>query len=140
IIWSTTVVPEILRGGPSPTHRDFLCTPVPDLPDAEIVFRPGGDAVDHAEFLRHLARLPELADDLAVQADLVDLPVVHALRIVRVRRVEILIGAAGDADRLRRADVRNLRLEGPLAVEDLNAVVAGIGHVDRSEERRVGKE
>src|SRR5439155_18918781 len=42
----------------------------------------------------------------------------------------ILRRSAGDANRLRRADVGDLRFERAFAVENLDAVVAGIGDVD----------
>src|SRR5262245_24235309 len=61
---------------------------------------------------------------------MVDFAVVQALRVVRVRAVEKLRLAAGDADRLGRADPGDLRLERALAVEHLDAVVAGVGHVE----------
>src|SRR6187399_2697423 len=75
-------------------QRDFLSAPVPDFSDPEIVFRAAVDGVDHAELLRHLAGLSELADDLAGETDLVDFAVVHALGIVRVGTVEELVRAA----------------------------------------------
>src|SRR5262245_34897660 len=108
----------------------FLSAPVPDLADDQIVLGPTVDGVDHAEFLGQLACLAELADDLSAQLELVDLAVVHAFRIVRVGAVEILRRSARHADRLRRADIGDLRLERAFAVEDLDAVVAGVGHVD----------
>src|SRR2546426_218805 len=74
--------------------RPLLPPPVPDLADDQVVLRPAVDRVDDAELLRQLSRLAELADDLSVQLDLVDLAVVHALGIVRVGAVEILRRAA----------------------------------------------
>src|SRR5439155_25664918 len=113
-----------------PLQRNLLCAPVPDLTDDQIVFGPAVERVDDTELLRQLACLAELADDLSIQLQLVDLAVVHALGIVRVGAVQILRRAAGDADRLRHPDAGDLRLEGAFAVEHLNAVVAGIGHVE----------
>src|SRR5205823_3813807 len=86
-------------------QRDFLYPPVPDLADPEIVLRAAVDRVDHAELFRELAGVAELADDLAGEADFVDFAALHALRLVRVRAVQVLCRAAGDADRVRRADV-----------------------------------
>src|SRR2546430_181440 len=121
-----------------PLQRHLLRAPVPDLADPQIVLRPAIDRVHDAELLRHLARLAEPADDLSRETDLVDLAVGHALGIVRVRAEEILRRAARDADRLRRADAGNLRLERALAVEDLDALVPRVGHVDVA--RRVGRD
>src|SRR5438876_721232 len=118
------------RGSRLTLQRDLLRAPVPDLADDQIVLGPAVDRVDDAEFFRHLAGLAELADDLAVEADLVDLAVLHALGIVRVGAVQVLCRAARHTDRLRRADAGDLRLERALAVEHLNAVVAGVRHID----------
>src|SRR4029077_8646792 len=84
----------------------------------------------HAELLRHLAGLAELADDLTAELHFVDVAAVQALRIVGARRVRILRRAARDADRLRRPDVGDLRLERAVSVKDLDPLVAGVGHVD----------
>src|SRR6266568_8988103 len=74
----------------SPPQRDLLRPPVPDLTDPQIVLGAAVDSVDHAELFRQPARLAESADDLTVQLDLVDLAVIHAFRIIRIRAVEIL--------------------------------------------------
>src|SRR6266851_1517632 len=111
-------------------QNDLLRAPVPDLADDQIVLGPAVDRVDDAEFFRQLAGLAELADDLSVQLQLVDLAVIQALGVVRVRAVQILRRAARHADRLRHADVGDLRLERALAVEHLDALVAGIGHIE----------
>src|SRR5438034_8957170 len=126
---ATTVLPS-WRGSRLTLQRDLLRAPVPDLADDQIVLRPAVDRVDDAEFFRHLAGLAELSDDLAGEADLVDLAVLHALGIVRVGAVQVLGRAARNADRLRRADAGDLRLERPLAVEHLDAVVARVRHID----------
>ena len=85
-----------------------------------------------------LAGRSELADHLAVERHLVDGGVVHAVLVAGVRDVEILRRAARHAHRQRRADVAELRLELALAVEDLDALVAGVGDVDvaRASRRR----
>src|SRR5712691_1572549 len=69
------------RGSRLTLQRDLLRAPVPDLADDQIVLGPAVDRVDDPEFFRHLAGLAELADDLAGEADLVDLAVLHALGI-----------------------------------------------------------
>src|SRR6266851_5392085 len=111
-------------------QNDLLRAPVPDLADDQIVLGPAVDRVDDAEFFRRLAGPAEPADDLSVQPQLVDLAVIQALGVVRIRAVQILRRAARHADRLRHADVGDLRLERALAVEHLDALVAGIGHIE----------
>src|SRR5262245_6273099 len=110
--------------------RHALRAPVCQLGDPQFVFAPAVDGVGHAEFLRQLPRPPEPADDLSIELQLVDLAVVERLGIVRVRAVEILMRAGRDADRVRRADTGDLRFHVAVAVEDLDALVAGIRDVD----------
>src|SRR5262245_56142195 len=112
------------------SQRHFLRAPVPDFADPEIVFRPAVDGVHHAEFLGQLSGLSEFADKLSAELHLVDLAAIHALGIVRIRREQVLLRSAGDTDSLRCADIRDLRFEGALAIEDLYTFVAGIGHID----------
>src|SRR4029079_6194426 len=94
-------------------QRHLLGAPVPDLADPEGIFGAAIERVHHAELFRHLAGAAELADDLAGEPHLVDLAVLHALGLVRVGRVEVLRRAARYANRLRCADVGDLRLERP---------------------------
>ena len=54
----------------------------------------------------------------------------HAFRIVRVGGVQILCCTAGDADGLWGADVLDLGLVIHVAVKNLDAIVAGVGHVN----------
>src|SRR5205085_2722246 len=95
-----------------------------------IVLRSAVDRIDDAEFLRQLAGLAESADDLAIEPNLVDLTMIHALWIVRVGAVQILSRTPGNADGLRCADVGDLRLERTLPVEHLDAMIARVGDVD----------
>src|SRR3954470_470405 len=120
-------------------HKDhLLCAPVPDFADPQRRVGPTVDGVGHAEFLRHATGLSESADDLPGQLHLIDLAVVHALGIVRVGAEENLRTAARDAQRLRCADAADFRLEGPFAVEHLDALVAGVSRVQVA--RRIGNE
>src|SRR5437762_2399537 len=114
----------------SRSQRDLLYSPVRELADEQLVLAAAVDGVHHVELFRQPAGAAELADDLSVELELVDLAVVERLRVVRVRRVEILVRAGRDADRRRHANIRDLRLRRPAAVEDLNPLVAGVGDVD----------
>src|SRR5262249_55560592 len=115
---------------PALVQRHLLRAPVPDLADPERGVGAAVERVDHAELFRQLAGAPEFPDHFAGQLHLVDLAVLHALGLVRVGAEEILRRSARDANRLRRADAGDLRLERALAVEHLNPVVAGVGDVD----------
>src|SRR5262249_27041066 len=132
---------------PQPTHRprltrpprlthlpgsqhQLLNAPVAQFTDQQFVLAAAVDGVDDVELLRQPAGTSELADDAAVELELVDLAVVERLAVVRVRRVEVLVRARRDADRRWRGDVRNLWLRVAVAVEHLNPLVAGVGDVD----------
>ena len=59
-----------------------------------------------------------------------DRGVLHALRIAGVRHVERRLGTPRDAKCRGRTHVGELRLEDAVAVEDLNALVSFIAHID----------
>ena len=77
-----------------------------------------------------LPALPNLPTIRPVELELVDRRIVHSVGIAGVRAVEIWMRSARDAERRRHADVRDLRLEGAVAVEDLDPLVALVGDVD----------
>src|SRR4030095_8700079 len=111
-------------------QRHLLNSPVRHLADQQVVFVPAVDRVRESALFQLLAGPYGPADHLAVERRLVDGGVFHAVLVARVRDVEILRRSARHAHRQRRADVAELRLELALAVEDLDALVAGIGDVD----------
>src|SRR6185503_4756053 len=115
-----------------PPERELLRAPVPHFSDPQVRFGPAVNRVDHPELLRQLAGFTESADDPPAQLHFVDLAGVHALGIVRVRAVEKLRRASRDADRLRHADVGDLRLERAFTIKHLDALVPRVGHVDVS--------
>src|SRR5678816_1770329 len=111
-------------------EQQLLRAPVRQLADDDAVRITAIDLVHRAELLQLLAGLAEAADDLPVQLHLVELAVVEVVRVVRVRREEVLMRARRDAHRPRRADVQVLCLEVQLVVEHLDAVVGAVRNVD----------
>src|SRR5436309_15509202 len=103
---------------------DFLHPPVRQLANEQLVLATAVDGVGDAELFRQLAGAAELADDAAVELELVDFTVVERFGVVRVRAVKILMLPARDANRRRRADVCHLHLWITVAVEHLDALVA----------------
>src|SRR5260370_15452554 len=118
--------------GRFPLMQRYLLKPqIADFADIEVVLAAAVDSVDEVEFLRGPPGLAELADHGAVQFQLVDLAGdVDVVRRIGVRRVEHLVRPRRDAERLGRADTGDLRLEGAVAVEHLDTLVAGVGNVD----------
>src|SRR5688500_15272790 len=57
-------------------ERHFLHAPIAELADIELVLAAAVDGIHRPEFLQHLPRPPELADDPAVERHLEDLAVV----------------------------------------------------------------
>src|SRR6266446_2107967 len=133
----------------------LLHAPVEQLGDVQQVFRRAGDFVDLAELLELFSGLPEYAEHLAFQAELVD------PARVGVGREQHLVGPRRDAQRPGRtrrhgqraargfeldevgpvADRRTRRRtvghvdpylaqERAVAVEDLDAAIAAVGYID----------
>src|SRR4029077_12384857 len=99
--------------------------------DEKVVLIAAIDGVHGAEFLGHLAGAAELADDGSIQFDLVDFAgLVDVARRIGIGDVEHRIGTGGQADRLRVSEIADLRLEGAVIVEDLDAVVVAVGDVN----------
>src|SRR5262245_14315300 len=113
-------------------ERQPLHTPVGDLADVELRLAPAIHLVDRSKLLDQFAGCSELAEDLAVERHLVDLAVVHRRGRIRIGREQVLLRARRDADRRWRTDVDILRLEIPVAVEDLNPIVASVADVDEA--------
>src|SRR5216110_1866531 len=67
------------------TERDLLHAPVHELSHEQIVFTAAIDRVHHAEFLRQSAGASELADNAAVELQLVDLTVIERFGVIRIR-------------------------------------------------------
>src|SRR5437588_9961306 len=112
-------------------QRQPLHSEVADFADVDGVLGAAIDRVDRAELLEQLARPPELADDRAIEAHLVDLARgIEIVRRIRIRDVYHLVAARRDADRLRVADILDLGLEGAVVIKHLDALVAAVGGVD----------
>src|SRR5260370_5546295 len=112
-------------------QRHLLNPQIADFADKEVVLASAVDGVDEVEFLRGPAGLAEFADHGAVELQLIDLAGdVDVVWRIGVRRVEHLVRPRRDAERLGRADTGDLRLEGAVTVEHLDALVAGVGNVD----------
>src|SRR5881296_1605065 len=78
---SDTLLRTARHGRLRSTQRQFLHPHVSQLADEEAVLAAAVDGVDRAELLRPLAHFAELADDRAVEPQLVDLAaVVEILR------------------------------------------------------------
>src|SRR5438094_555240 len=133
----------------------LLHAPVEQRGDVEQVFRRAGDFVDPAELLELFPGLAEHAEQLALQAELVDPPRVgvgceqhligpgrDAQRPGRTRRhgqraargLELdEVGPVADR-RTRRRIVRHidphLAQERAVAIEDLDAAIAAVGYID----------
>src|SRR5258706_14993727 len=111
-------------------QRHLRHAPVADLGGPELVLASALKLVDAVELLRETARLAELAEQLAGQIDFVDLAFdVDVLRGIRVRHIHHLTRARRDADGARRPDVQESTLQISIAVEHLDAAVAGIGDI-----------
>src|SRR5262245_66650756 len=87
-------------------QHQLLRAPVRQLADDDAVRIAAIDLVHRAELLQLLAGLAEPTDDLPVQLHLVDFAVVEVVRVVRVRREQVLMRAWRCADRARRAEVQ----------------------------------
>src|SRR5258707_13598069 len=104
---------------------------ITNLADIEVVLAAAVDGVDEVELLRGPPGLAEFADHGGVELQLIDLAGdVDVVWRIGVRRVEHLVRPRRDAERLGRADTGDLRLEGAVTVEHLDALVAGVGNVD----------
>src|SRR6266850_139490 len=114
---------------------DLLCAPRRNFRDKQLIRVATVDFVNGLELAKILARLAELSDDAAVEFHLVDfagdLPGRCRIGIrVRVRRVKVLVRARRNAYRPGAAHVGIHRLELEVVVQDHDAGVAAIGHVD----------
>src|SRR5271156_3383168 len=108
-------------------QRELLHPQIAEFADQETVLGAAVDGVDEVELLRQPTRPAELSDHRSVQLQLVDLAAdVDVVWRIRIRAVEDLIRARRYAKRLRRTDIGDLRLEGPVVVEHLDALVLGI--------------
>src|SRR6266536_2880827 len=109
----------------SRVQSELLHTPVRDLADEQLVFVAAIDLMHRPELLQLLAGLAEFAEDFPVKLHLVDLAcVIEIARAVRVRAIEVLMGARRNADRPRRPDVQERALQVAVVVEDLNTAIA----------------
>src|ERR1700681_1140092 len=115
---------------PRRAQRHLLDSPVAELAHEELVLVAAVDRVHETELLHLLSGLPELAHDPPVELQLVDGGIVHSVLVAGVCAVDVLVRSGSDADRRRSPDVRKLRLEGPIAVEHLDALVPGVSDVD----------
>src|SRR5215831_7403560 len=79
------------------TQDELLHAPVQDLGDVDLVLRGTGDLVNPSELLGLLARAAEIAQHLALQAELVHAPGIG------IGAVEHLVRSWRDAERPRRA-------------------------------------
>src|SRR5215468_3391159 len=84
---------DLLRRIRRRLEQQFLGAPVRQLADDDAVWIAAVDLVHRSELLHLLARLAEAADDLPIQPHLVDFAVVEVVRVVRVRREEVLMRA-----------------------------------------------
>ena len=109
---------------------DLLHAPVRQLTHVQFIGVAAVYLIDRTELLNELARFTELAHNPAVQFHLVDLAVVHRAGVVGIGRVEILVGPGGNANRPGRARIGELGLEFAVVVEDLNALVPEVAHVN----------
>src|SRR5712691_12626291 len=127
---------------------EFLHAPVEDFTDVAFVFRGAGNFVNPTELAELLAGLAEHAQDISVEAELINAPGKC------VGTIEHLVGSGRDANgpgraRSHRAGCRggfvanggasvggnrtsdgDLAEELPIGVEDLDAPVAAVGDVD----------
>src|SRR5215831_9928790 len=78
-------------------QEELLHAPVQDLGDVDLVLRGTGDLVNPSELLGLLARAAEIAQHLALQAELVHAPGIG------IGAVEHLVRSWRDAERPRRA-------------------------------------
>src|SRR5258708_20554173 len=93
-------------------QRHLLNPQIADFADKEVVLASAVDGVDEVEFLRGPPGLAEFADHGAVELQLIDLAGdVDVVRRIGVRRVNHLLRPRPDAERLRRPDPDNLRLQ-----------------------------
>src|SRR5262249_22570168 len=76
-------------------QNELLHAPVQNLGNVEVVLGWACDLVDPAELLELLARFPEIAEHLAVEAQLVD------AAGIGIGAVEHLVGTGSDAQRPR---------------------------------------
>src|SRR5262249_52901981 len=74
-------------------QHQLLRAPVRQLADDDAVRVAAVDLVHRSELLHLLAGLAEATDDLPVQLHLVDFAVVEVIRVVRVRREQVLVRA-----------------------------------------------
>src|SRR5260370_11568271 len=112
-------------------QRYLLDSQIADLADIEVVLAAAIDGVDEIELLRGPPGLAELADNGAVELELVDLAGdIDVVRGIGVRRIKHLVRPGRDAQRLGRTHIRDLCLEGAIAVEHLDALIAGVGDID----------
>src|SRR5262245_54369245 len=82
---------DLLRRSCRRLEHQLLRAPVRQLADDDAVRIAAIDLVHRAELLQLLAGLAEAADDLPIQFHLVDFAVVEVVRVVRVRREEVLM-------------------------------------------------
>src|SRR5712671_4314644 len=112
-------------------QRDLLDPQIADFADQQIVLVAAVDGVHGTEFLRHLAGAAEFADDRPVQFHLVDFAgLVDVVRRIGIGDIKHRIRTRGHADRLGISEIADLRLEGAVVVEDLDAVVVAVGDID----------
>src|SRR6185436_19648935 len=101
--WTSDLPPRL--------ERHLLHAPVGHLADQQLVLVAAVDGIGEPELFRQFPGGAELSDDFAIELNLVDRRVFHAVRVAGVRDVEILRGSLRHADGQRRADVAELRLE-----------------------------
>src|ERR1017187_4710474 len=116
-------------------QHDLLPPPGRDFAYDEFVFAATVDLMDRAELAEFFSRFSKFAQNRPVQLHFVNLAGYrHGLGIVGVRvrvgTVKILMRSRGNAEGPRGADLVVDRLELQVVVENLNAAVAPVSHVD----------
>ena len=111
-------------------QRKFLHSPIQRLGDVDFVFAVAIHGVDSAELFEEFPGSAEFTDDLSVERQLINFPIVQGRAGIRVGRVKELPWTGGDADRIRCAVIGDLRLEVALGIEYLDALVFPIADVD----------
>src|SRR6478672_7289906 len=92
IVFARSASKSLLSG----SQRQLLHAPVRQLANQQFVLVAAVDRVDEPELLRQLACAAELSDDVAVEIELVNRRVFHAVRIPGVRDIQILSRAGRD--------------------------------------------
>src|SRR5579871_478392 len=111
--------------------RDLLNAQIGNFADQQRIVRLAIDGVHRAELVLHSAGLAELSDHRSVQAHFVDFACrVDVARRIGVGYIQHLVCARRDANRLRIAQIADLRLERAVGVEHLDAVIVAIGDID----------